>query len=71
LAGALIVLVAKRQEDLQQGKADYLVYAGQQLIGRMYQTNLIHENWFWGVNGLTVDLTVGAVARLRLGNGCR
>jgi hypothetical protein len=58
-----IDLVAKRQEELHSGKADYHVYAGAQLVGRIYQTHLTgsSENWFWSVNGLMVDRTVGAV----------
>lgn len=57
----MIELVAKRQDDLQQGKPDYLVYAGEQLVGRMYRMNPFDETWFWGVNGVTVDMSVGAV----------
>ena len=58
-----VALVAKRQEDLHGGKPDYFVYAGSQLFGRIYQTHLTgsSDNWFWGINGLTVDLSVGAV----------
>ena len=58
-----VALVAKRQEGLHGGKPDYFVYAGSQLVGRIYQTHLkgSSENWFWGINGLTVDVTVGAV----------
>ena len=50
-----IRLVAKRQDDLPGGKPDYLVYAGSQLVGRIYQTHLTgsSETWFWGINGLT------------------
>ena len=56
-------LVAKRQKELHGGKPDYFVYAGSQLVGRIYQTHMTgsSENWFWGVNSLTVDVTVGAV----------
>jgi hypothetical protein len=58
-----IELVARRQPDLQSGHPDYFVYAGEQCVGRIYQTHLssTSENWFWGVNGLTVDSTIGAV----------
>ena len=58
-----VALVAKRQGDHHGGKPDYWVYAGSQLVGRMYLTHLTgsSDNWFWGINGLTVDLSVGAV----------
>ena len=32
-----IQLVAKREEDLQGAMPDYAVYAGEQLVGRIYQ----------------------------------
>jgi len=58
-----IDLVARRQADLSQGYPDFHVYAGNQLVGRIYQThfNSTSGGWFWGVNALTVDLSVGAV----------
>jgi hypothetical protein len=38
-----------------------LVYAGEQLVGRIYcklrRSDV--EQWFWGVNALTVDRTIG------------
>ena len=39
------------------------VYAGQQLVGRIYHTHFVKtaNSWFWGINSLTVDLSVGAV----------
>jgi hypothetical protein len=57
-----IDLIPRRQEDLHGNRPDYLVYAGAQLVGRIYQTHLsgLGASWFWGVNGLTVDMTVGA-----------
>ena len=58
-----VALVARRQADLSQGYPDFHVYAGSQLVGRIYQTHFSStaEGWFWGVNALTVDLSVGAV----------
>jgi hypothetical protein len=58
-----IELIARRQPDLHGGHPDYFVFAGEQLVGRIYQTHFTStsEGWFWGVNGLTVDSTVGAV----------
>ena len=56
-----IDLVPHRQDDLHGGRPDYFVYAGAQLVGRIYQSHLSGTSWFWGVNGLTVDMTVGAV----------
>ena len=57
-----IDLVPRRQEDLHGNRPDYFVYAGAQLVGCIYQTRLsgFAQSWFWGVNGLTVDMTVGA-----------
>ena len=58
-----IELVPQRQDDLQGGRPDYFIFAGAQLVGRIYQSYLsgLGASWFWGVNGLTVDMTVGAV----------
>jgi len=57
-----IDLVPQRQDNLQGGKPDYLIFAGAQLVGRIYQSHLsgLGESWFWGVNGVTVDMTVQA-----------
>ena len=59
---AKIALIPKRQEDLQGGRPDYHIVAGQQLVGRIYKTVMggNTECWFWGVNSVTVDLSVGA-----------
>lgn len=58
-----IELIARRQPDLHGGHPDYYVYAGEQRVGRIYQTHFTGaaDQWWWGVNGLTVDVTVGAV----------
>jgi hypothetical protein len=58
-----IELVARRQPDLHGGHPDYFVVAGEQHVGRIYQTHLssTSDNWWWGINGLTVDLSIGAV----------
>jgi hypothetical protein len=58
-----VELIARRIEDLSDGHPDYLVYAGKQRVGRIYRTHFdsTAEGWFWGVNGVTVDVTVGAV----------
>jgi hypothetical protein len=56
-----IELVAKRQDDLEGDRPDYSVYAGEQLVGRVYcqvkRSDV--EEWFWSVNALTVDRTIG------------
>src|SRR5215207_1476440 len=61
--GSRIDLVARRQEDLSQCYPYFHVYAGNQLVGRIYQTHFtgLSQGWFWGINGLTVDLSIGAV----------
>ena len=58
-----IALIAKRQEDLHNGHPDYHVYAGAQKVGRIYQTHLsaTRDQWFWGVNAVTFDMSLGAV----------
>jgi len=58
-----IELVARRQERLSQGYPNFHIYAGSQLVGRIYQTHYtgLSQGWFWGINGLTVDLSIGAV----------
>jgi hypothetical protein len=58
-----IELLARRQEDLSQGCPDFHIYAGNQLVGRIYQTHFtdLSQGWFWGINGLTVDLSIDAV----------
>ena len=49
-----IDLIAKRQVDLDNGHPDYHVYAGKQLVGRIYKTNLTGagDQWVWGVDAL-------------------
>ena len=46
-----IELIARRKEDLHNGHPDYYVYAGTQLVGRIYRTHLnaTADQWFWGV----------------------
>ena len=63
MASSRIELVARRQEDLHQSHLDFHVYAGQQLVGRIYHTHFVKtaNSWFWGINSVTVDLSVGAV----------
>jgi hypothetical protein len=55
-----IELVARREPDLQSGHPDYSVWAGEQRVGRIYQQRSQgREQWFWGRNTVTLDLTVG------------
>jgi hypothetical protein len=59
-----IDLIAKRQEDdLHNGHPDYHVYAGRQMVGRIYKTHLTatKDNWFWGINAITWDMSLGEV----------
>ena len=57
-----IELIARRSQDLQGGYADYQIYAGEQLVGRIYERQAIagRELWFWGLHTITLDMTVGA-----------
>jgi hypothetical protein len=56
-----IALKAKREADLSSGHPDYSVWAGEQRVGRIYQKHAVgsHQYWFWGINEVTCDLTVG------------
>jgi hypothetical protein len=57
---ARIELKARREPDLSSGHPDYSVWAGEQRIGRIYQQrSLGYEQWFWGLNTVTLDTTVG------------
>lgn len=52
-----VELVARRQADLEQGHANYHVYAGEQLVGCIYQQAPGH--WRWAINTVMVDATIG------------
>jgi hypothetical protein len=52
-----VVLVARRQPDLDQGFPDYHVYAGGQTVGRIYQS--AQEQWCWAINCVMIDSTAG------------
>jgi hypothetical protein len=56
-----IVLVARRDKDLQEGQPDYSIWAGEQRIGRIYRKHRSgdRELWFWRINSVTCDLSVG------------
>jgi hypothetical protein len=57
-----IDLVPLRQEDLQDRYPDYLVYAAERLVGRIYcQVGGIGrtEQWFWGVQGVFTSMEIG------------
>jgi hypothetical protein len=50
-----IALVARRQHDLDQGHLDYHVYAGSQLVGRIYE--IAPGHWRWAINSVMFDAT--------------
>jgi hypothetical protein len=52
-----VQLVARRMSDLEQTFPDYGVYAGAQLVGRIYQSRA--GQWNWAINNITFDATVG------------
>jgi hypothetical protein len=55
-----IELTAKREADLSSGHPDYSVWAGALRVGRIYQQQAPgREQWFWGLNTITLDMTVG------------
>jgi hypothetical protein len=58
---ATIELRPVRQEDLQGGHPDYHIYAGTQLVGRIYRHVMLsdRQQWFWGVNAVLLDATIG------------
>lgn len=51
-------LVARRGPDLDQGYPDYSIYAGAQLVGRIYQAR--DDQWNWAINSVMIDATAGA-----------
>jgi len=53
-----VELLARRQPDLTQGYSDYHVYAGAQIVGRIYQAG--PEQWCWAINSVMIDSTAGA-----------
>jgi hypothetical protein len=55
-----IELVARR-EARSSDQPNYGVFAGEQRVGRIYQMYKIggREQWFWGLNTITSDMTVG------------
>ena len=58
-----IELVARRRpENLGEGRPDYDVFAGPVRVGRIYCTHAHSsgEGWWYGINGVMVDATVGA-----------
>lgn len=52
-----IQLVPRRQPNLQGDYPDYHVYAGEQLVGRIYQSH--NKGWNWAINSVSFDDTVG------------
>jgi hypothetical protein len=50
----------RRQTDLDQGYADYHVYAGSQIVGRIYQQARSPDQWRWAINSVMIDGTAGA-----------
>jgi hypothetical protein len=54
-----IELIAKL--DHSRDRPDYGIFAGPQLVGRIYQHYQASksESWWWGLNTITFDSTVG------------
>ena len=62
-----VELIARQQEDLQRRYADYLIYAGERLVGRIYcQVGGMGrtEQWFWGVQGVFTSMEIGQLRGL-------
>jgi hypothetical protein len=59
--------VARRQPDLDQGYGDYSIYAGAQLVSRIYQQAPSPEHWRWAINTVMIDapLAPGGLDMLR------
>lgn len=55
-----VELVARRQTDLDQDFANYHVFAGSQIVGRMYQQARSPDRWRWAINSVMIDSTAGA-----------
>jgi hypothetical protein len=54
-------LVARRARDLHDGRPDYIIVAGGQVVGRMYLTQLAgaREAWEWAINTVLTDNRIG------------
>ena len=55
-----VVLVARRQPDLDQDFANYYVFAGGQIVERIYQQARSPDQWRWAINSVMIDSTAGA-----------
>jgi hypothetical protein len=56
-----IDLIARRSEELHDGRPDYSIYAGAQRVGRIYQTIGPGGRgvWIWNVNTVLSDTRLG------------
>jgi hypothetical protein len=52
-----IVLVARREKDLQGARTDCSIWSGEQRVGRIYRK--CRSGWFRGINSVDCDMTVG------------
>ena len=55
-----VELVARRQPDLDQDFANYHVFAGGQIVGRIYLQARSPDQWRWAINSVMIDSTAGA-----------
>jgi len=56
-----IELMPRREPDDVDGAPDYLIYAGDHLVGRIYRhvSRSDFENWFWGLQGVFTSMEIG------------
>jgi hypothetical protein len=54
-----IVLIARRNKDLQDDRPDYSIWADGQRVSRIYRKYRSgdHELWFWGVDSVICHVT--------------
>ena len=56
-----IELVARRPTDVGEDRPDYLIYARDRLVGRIYcqLARPVAQQWFWGVQGVFTTMEIG------------
>jgi hypothetical protein len=54
-----IELVPRRLADLVPRGRDYLIYARECRVGRIYEVTGSHPRWFWGLQGVVTSMEIG------------
>ena len=54
-----IDLVPRRRPNLVPRGRDYLIYARECRVGRIYEVTGSHQRWFWGLQGVFTSMDIG------------